>query len=151
MKMINYVKQAGINFCKCGVTGWCLEVMFTSVESMMLHDWRLMGKTSLLMFPIYGLGALLTPIGQTVDRWLQVTPGEVLAGTDRLVRHGMLYMVIIFVAEYLFGMLLKAGGVCPWDYSGLHSNIDGLIRLDFAPLWFMTGLLFEQITKKKGA
>ena len=151
MKILNHVKQAGINFCKCGVTGWCLEVIFTSVGSIAAHDWRLMGNTSLLMFPIYGLGALLTPIGQTVDRWLQVTPGEVLAGTDRLVRHGMLYMVIIFVAEYLFGMLLKAGGVCPWDYSGLHSNIDGLIRLDFAPLWFMTGLLFEQITKKKGA
>ena len=73
MKMINYVKQAGINFCKCGVTGWCLEVMFTSVESMMLHDWRLMGKTSLLMFPIYGLGALLAPIGKGIDRWLDVT------------------------------------------------------------------------------
>ena len=41
-------------------------------------------------------------------------------------------------------------GVCPWDYTGRHSNIDGLIRLDFAPLWFMTGLLFEQITKKRG-
>ena len=37
-----------------------------------------MGNTSLLMFPIYGLGALLTPIGQAVDRWLAVSPGEVL-------------------------------------------------------------------------
>lgn len=151
MKTQNKIKEFSRNFLKCGVAGWCLEVIFTSVGSIAAHDWRLMGNTSLLMFPIYGLGALLTPIGQTVDRWLQVTPGEVLAGTDRLVRHGMLYMVIIFVAEYLFGALLKAGGVCPWDYSGLHSNIDGLIRLDFAPLWFMTGLLFEQITKKKGA
>ena len=151
MKTQNKIKEFSRNFLKCGVAGWCLEVIFTSVGSIAAHDWRLMGNTSLLMFPIYGLGALLTPIGQTVDRWLQVTPGEVLAGTDRLVRHGMLYMVIIFVAEYLFGMLLKAGGVCPWDYSGLHSNIDGLIRLDFAPLWFMTGHLYEQNTKKKGA
>ena len=117
MKTQNKIKEFSRNFLKCGVAGWCLEVIFTSVGSIAAHDWRLMGNTSLLMFPIYGLGALLTPIGQTVDRWLQVTPGEVLAGTDRLVRHGMLYMVIIFVAEYLFGMLLKAGGVCPWDYS----------------------------------
>lgn len=32
------------------------------------------------------------------------------------------------------------------DYTGRHSSINGLIRLDFAPLWFMTGLLFEKIT-----
>lgn len=151
MKTTNRINQLGKNFLKCGVAGWCLEVIFTSIGSMAAHDWRLMGNTSLLMFPIYGLGALLTPIGQAVDRWLAVSPGEVLTGMDRALRHGMLYMVIIFMAEYLFGALLKAGGVCPWDYSGLHSNIDGLIRLDFAPLWFMTGLLFEQITKKKGA
>lgn len=39
----------------------------------------------------------------------------------------------------------------PWDYTGRNTNIDGLIRLDFAPLWFATGLLFEQITKKRKA
>ncbi len=160
MKMINHIKQAGINFCKCGVTGWCLEVMFTSVESMMLHDWRLMGKTSLIMFPIYGLGALLAPIGKGVDRWLDVTvtggasarrEAMPLRLWDRILRHGMLYMVLIFVAEYFSGTWLRANGICPWDYTGRHSNINGLIRLDFAPLWFLTGLLFERITKKKGA
>lgn len=151
MKTAYNIKEFGKNFLKCGVAGWCLEVIFTSAGSIAAHDWRLMGNTSLLMFPIYGLGALLSPIGQAVDRWLCVSPGEALAVSDRILRHGMLYMVIIFVAEYVFGTLLKAGGVCPWDYSGLHSNVDGLIRLDFAPLWFLTGLLFEQITKKKGA
>lgn len=162
MKIMNHVKQAGINFCKCGVTGWCLEVMFTSVESMMLHDWRLMGKTSLLMFPIYGLGALLAPIGKGIDRWLDVAAGVGLKRKrwtvtaqsktmpltlrDRILRHGMLYMVLIFVAEYISGAWLRGKGICPWDYTGRHSNINGLIRLDFAPLWFCTGLLFEKIT-----
>lgn len=126
-------------------------MIFTSVESLALHDWRLMGRTSLLMFPIYGMGALLAPIGQAVDRWLKVRPGEVLAVSDRVMRHGTLYMVLIFAAEYLSGTWLRARGICPWDYTGRYSNIDGLIRLDFAPLWFMTGLLFEQITKKKDA
>ena len=129
------------------MAGWCLEVLFTSAESMMLHDWRLMGKTSLLMFPIYGMGALLAPIGRGVDRWLQVdqTP---LRLQDRVMRHGVLYMVLIFTAEYCSGAWLKARGICPWDYTGRHSNINGLIRLDFAPLWFLTGLLFEQLSKK---
>ena len=180
METIAYLKQTGKNFCKCGIAGWCLEVVFTSVESMMLHDWRLIGKTSLLMFPIYGMGALLAPIGKAVDwwvdgsvddvrsrsvRWLgkgrslkeagnlngQTTEAASLSRGDQLLRHGMLYMVLIFVAEYITGAWLRSRGIWPWDYTGRHSNVNGLIRLDFAPLWFGTGLLFEQITKKKGA
>lgn len=124
-----------------------MEVVFTSMESILVQDWRLIGRTSLLMFPIYGLGALLAPIGTMVDRWI----GEIqLRPTDRFVRHGMLDMVLIFTAEYLSGMWLRARGMCTWDYSGRMASVNGLIRLDFAPLWFMTGLLFEQITKRKG-
>ena len=95
------------NFLKCGVTGWCLEVMFTSVESIMAGDWRLMGKTSLLMFPIYGMGALLEPIGKGVDKWIgdPQTGVAVLQEKDKIVRHGMLYMVLIFVVEYGSGLL----------------------------------------------
>ena len=63
------------NFFKCGIAGWCLEVIFTSAESILARDWRLMGHTSLLMFPIYGMGALLGPIGSRVEsmdwRWKQ--------------------------------------------------------------------------------
>ena len=103
--------------------------MFTSVESVLAHDWRLIGRTSLLMFPIYGMGALLSPIGTAVDCWIGELP--------------------LRPAEYLTGMWLRARGMCPWDYSGRQASVNGLIRLDFAPLWFMTGLLFEQITKKK--
>lgn len=144
------LKQLPLNFCKCGVAGWCLEVLFTSTESIMRHDWRLMGRTSLLMFPIYGCGALLGPIGRIVDRWLTGTSPMAGGRTELAIRHGLLYMVLIFTAEYFTGAWLKARGMCPWDYTGRSTNIDGLIRLDFAPLWFAIGLLFEQITKKKG-
>ena len=85
-----------------------MEVMFTSLESVLSHDWRLIGRTSLLMFPIYGMGALLAPIGAAVDRWIggiRLRPG------DRFVRHGMLDMVLIFVAEYFSGMWLRAKGI----------------------------------------
>lgn len=142
---MNLLKQFPINFLKCGIAGWCLEVLFTSVESMQAHDWRLMGRTSLLMFPIYGCGALLAPIGRWSDRRIG---RKSIRSTDCWIRHGLLYMVLIFVAEYGSGAWLKNHGICPWDYTGRFSNVNGLIRLDFAPLWFGTGLLFEQITKK---
>ncbi len=44
------IKDLPINFFKCGVTGWCLEVMFTSMESILARDWRLIGRTSLLWY-----------------------------------------------------------------------------------------------------
>ncbi len=149
MKTTAYIQETGKNFFKCGIAGWCLEVIFTSAESVMLHDWRLIGRTSLLMFPIYGMGALLAPIGRGVDRWLHTDPAEQLRPADRILRHGMLYMVLIFVVEYFAGSWLRSRGICPWDYTGRHSNINGLIRLDFAPLWFGAGLLFETIAGGK--
>lgn len=139
------------DFCRCGIAGWCLEVVFTSVDSMMAGDWRLMGKTSLIMFPIYGMGVLLGPIGQWVDRWLAGIPGAPgpgngLSPAARAIRHGLLYMVLIFTAEYMTGTALKFLGICPWDYSAWPDQVDGVIRLSFAPLWFGTGLLFERMT-----
>lgn len=134
------------NFYKCGIAGWCMEVIFTSVESIMIGDWRLMGRTSLIMFPIYGMAALLRPIGNFIDQWLGC---ERMRRQDRVIRHGMLYMVLIFTAEYICGIWLKNKGICPWDYSHSQTNVNGVIRLDFAPLWFGAGLLFEEITKKR--
>lgn len=139
------------NFILCGITGWCLEIMFTAVESMLSQDWRLMGKTSLIMFPIYGLGMFLGPICHGIDRWLDEgfwEEGRIPLG-EKALRHGMIDMVLIFVAEYGFGLLLAGLGICPWDYQGKPANVHGLIRLDFAPLWFFTGLILEKVTKNQ--
>ena len=114
------------------------------MESILIHDCRLMGRTSLLMFPIYGCGALLAPIGRLADLWIGDGP---LSRMDWIIRHGLLYMVLIFTAEYLSGAVLTAWGMCPWNYTGFQTSVNGLIRLDFAPLWFATGLLFEWISK----
>ena len=144
--VLDAIKEIPLNFARCGVAGWCMEVIFTSVESILIGDWRLMGRTSLIMFPIYGLGVLLGPIGNMIDEWLG---GEPLNLIDRIFRHGILYMVLIFMVEYVAGTWLNAQGICPWDYSHTVTNINGVIRLDFAPLWFGAGLIFEEITKKR--
>jgi len=124
-----------------------MEIIVTSFESIALKDMRLMGRTSLLMFPIYGMGAFLGPIARRVDDW--IGGAERLTAKDKFWRHGLGDMVLIFCAEYATGAFLKARDMCPWDYSGRIFNIDGLIRLDFAPCWFAAGLLFERITRAK--
>lgn len=135
------------DFLKCGAAGWCMEIIFTSLVSLASGDRRLVGKTSLFMFPIYGLGAFLGPFCRSLDRYL-LRPGKT-DPADRLLRHGLRDMALIFTAEYVTGRLLRSLKACPWDYTGCRFSVDGLIRLDFAPLWFGAGLLFERITQRK--
>lgn len=120
------------NFLKCGLTGWCLEIVFTSLDALRRRDMALKGHTSLWMFPIYGSAALLTPVSR------------LLRGKSAWVR-GLAYTGLIFSGEYLTGRLLSRHGSCPWDYRRSRWNIGRVIRLDFAPYWFCAGLLFEQI------
>lgn len=68
----------------------------------------------------------------------------ILQKQNALIR-GTIYMMGIFAAEFTSGKLLRRRGICPWDYSKEPTNIQGLIRLDYAPLWFLVGLLFEHV------
>lgn len=120
------------NFLICGLTGWCMEILFTSVGSLRKKDWRLIGQTSVWMFPIYGMAFCIRPIYEKIKH------------VPALIR-GAFYSVGIFSFEYLSGSLLRKHGLCPWDYSGEKTNVNGLIRLDYAPFWMAAGLLFERI------
>ena len=120
------------NFCICGLTGWCMEIIFTSVGSFMHRDKRLIGRTSIWMFPIYGMAALIEPVYKKIK------------GKSALFR-SFVYSLGIFSFEYLSGSLLRKHHMCPWDYSSEKNNVNGLIRLDYAPVWMLAGLLFERI------
>lgn len=126
------MKQFMKNFIKCGTVGWCMEIIFTSLDSFRRRDMRLKGNTSIWMFPIYGSAALLAPI----SRLLKSKPMWV---------RGLTYMSLIFSAEYITGSLLNRQSLCPWDYGRSRWNVNRYIRLDFAPFWFLAGLLFEQV------
>lgn len=122
------------NFFKCGLTGWCMEIIFTSIGSFLKHDFRLKGVTSIWMFPIYGLAFIIAPISKLLKSfptWFR----------------GLTYMSMIFSTEYLSGRFLDKHHICPWDYSDSKWNIDHVIRLDYAPYWFGAGLLFEKLVK----
>ena len=120
------------NFLRCGLVGWCMEIIFTSLNSLRRRDMRLMGSTSIWMFPIYGCAAFLKPVSR------------LLASRPFWVR-GLTYMTLIFSTEYLSGIFLKRHSLCPWDYRRSRFHIKQVIRLDYAPYWFGAGLLFERI------
>lgn len=45
--------------------------------------------------------------------------------------------------------MLKKAFKCPWDYSKCKYNIKGVIRLDYAPIWFIVGLFYENVLNKE--
>lgn len=123
-------------FLICGLTGWCMEILFTAFGSFRRRELKLMGRTSLWMFPIYSMAALIWPTYSIIKK------------LPLLIR-GLIYTACFFTVEFFSGSFLKKKGICPWDYSTAKSNINGVIRLDYAPVWMAAGLLFERILTKK--
>lgn len=117
-----------------GLLGWCLEIVWTGLGSLISGDVRLTAKTYLWMFPIYGLAAVMfEPLHDEIRLW-------------PLWARGSIWMLLCFSVEYLTGWMLRNTiGAAPWDYSSAFFHIHGLIRLDYAPAWFGAGLLFEKI------
>ena len=50
------------NFLRCGMAGWCMEILWTGLHSFRVRDPKLTGHSSLWMFPIYGCAAFLEPL-----------------------------------------------------------------------------------------
>lgn len=130
------VKSLSKNYIRCGILGWCLEILFTSLSESPGKNRALMGKTSILMFPIYGAACLFKPLYPLIQN---------LAWPIR----GILYMNLIYIMEFCSGIFLSKRNCCPWDYSDAKYNYKKVIRLDYAPYWFCTGLLYEKFLQKK--
>ena len=131
MKSI-YIKLLLRDFLICGVIGWCMEIIFTSLGSLLSGNLMLKAHTSLWMFPIYGLAAFIFPLYQKITFfpiWLRAS----------------LYAVLIFFVEFATGILLKTFHLCPWNYEHATWNLAGVIRLDYFFFWCIAGLLFEKI------
>ena len=127
-----------IRFVLYGLGGWCAEIVFTATRDRLrgrVSDWKLKGTTYLWMFPIYGsIVFLYEPVHDTIRVW--PWPAR-----------GVVYMLGFFAIEYLAGWLLKKlTGSCPWDYSRRSRySVNGFIRLDYAPIWFLVGLALEPV------
>ncbi len=130
----NALTRIGNDFLICGLVGLLTEICFTAMNSLKCRDFRLKGTTSLWMFPIYGIAAFIPPAA----RFLQQKKTPVLT-------RGILYTCSIFAAEYLSGRKLRQKRCCPWDYRRSRFHINGLIRIDYAPFWFLFGLAMERL------
>lgn len=126
------------NFVKCGILGWCLEITFTALHSLQKRELRLMGQTSLWMFPIYGSACLLEPLFKN----LKNVPFQI---------RGSIYALCIFAGEYLSGRFLDQRSLCPWNYERSRWHIRRVVRLDYFPNWFFAGLLFEKLLSREDA
>ena len=122
-------------FIQCGILGWGMEILWTGLDSLRRRDYKLTGHSSLWMFPIYGCAALIGPLYKKIRRFPAIVRGS-------------LYTAGIYLTEFLSGSILKHFHMCPWDYSKAPHQYKGIVRLDYAPVWFATGLFFEKILTK---
>lgn len=138
MEIITHMKSVmNKNFIKCGITGWCMELLFTSACCIKKKDYKLIGQTSIWMFPIYGMAAVIKPVSSKLKKYNRKT-----------IERGLIYTAGIYVAEFTTGTILKKKDSCSWDYSKSKYNIKGVIRWDYAPLWFAVGLIYEKMLTK---
>lgn len=124
-------------FVRCGAAGWIWECAWSGLWSLLHNDYLLTCRTSLWMFPIYGLACLVCPIYNRIKK------------RNILVR-SFVYAIVIFIGEYMTGSILRRHSVCPWNYDQARFNINGVIRLDYLPAWMIAGLMFEHIVMNTG-
>lgn len=126
-----------IRFVVYGLVGCTFEIFFTGIKNWIAshyEDWSFRGKSYIWMFPIYGLLAFLfEPVHNLIRSWA-------------LPLRGLLYVAGFYIVEFTTGWILKVlTGKCPWDYSEKKYHFKGLIRWDYAPIWFVFCLAIEPL------
>ena len=126
-----------IRFIIYGCIGWIMETFWTGLGSALRGNKSLACTTYLWMFPIYGMGIFLEPVHELIRGYLWIY-------------RGFIWAFLIFTIELITGWVLKLTlGECPWDYDREAAiaavTVKGLIRLDYLPVWFCVGLMFERM------
>lgn len=122
----------GRNFLICGLTGWCMEILFTSAR-LPRKTRRPSDRSDLPVdVPHLRYGCLYRS---------GLCKNQKAAGTSA--RHH-LYSGYFFI-RVLKRFSLKAASFLPLGLQQRQGKCQRLIRLDYAPLWLGAGLLFERI------
>ncbi len=117
--------------------GLGMEVVFTATRNLLFRrNKNGMGYSSLFYAPFY---ALIPVALSLLHPWLFTLHWFI---------RGLFYIVALFFAEYCsMGILRFLFGKSPSEseYRRSRLHIHGLIRLDYAPFWFLAGFLFEYV------
>jgi uncharacterized membrane protein len=117
----------GARFLVYGVAGWALDSVVVALRTGTRRP------SDLLNVPVYGL---VQPLFEPLHDRLR---------HHRLPIRGTCYGVGILGVEYASGRILRRlVGRAPWDYAGARFAVDGLVRLDYLPLWAGFGLGLER-------
>lgn len=84
------------NFVKCGILGWCIEIIWTAFHGIKSKNNKFIGYTSIIMFPIYGLASVIKPISLKLKKMKMPT-----------IIRGIVYSIGIFMVELITGSILK--------------------------------------------
>jgi hypothetical protein len=122
-------------FVLFGISGITLEVFCTAIQNFKHKKNRcLVGTSSIWMFLVYGSSFFIILLVATYFSNLNI-----------LVR-GLIYTLLFYTLEFCSGSILKKCKAIPWNYSTeTKYNLDGIIRLEFIPVWFICGLLAEAV------
>lgn len=122
------LSRPGMRLLAYGLAGWTLDSLFV---------WAHTGRrrpSSLLNVPVYGLAQ---PLFEPVHNRIRRQP---------LALRTAVYGTGTLAVEYVSGRLLRRlVGRVPWDYTGARFGVDGLVRLDYLPLWAAYGLGLERL------
>jgi uncharacterized membrane protein len=115
-------------FLAYGLAGWAVDSLYVFA-----HTGR-RRPSQLVNVPIYGLAQ---PLFEPVHDRLRDRP---------LAARAAAYGAGILVVEYASGRVVRRLlGSVPWDYRDARFAVDGLVRLDYFPLWAAFGLGLERL------
>ena len=124
----SFRKHRSARFLAYGLAGWAVDSLFV-----LAHTGR-RWPSSVLNVPVYGLAQ---PLFEPVHDRLRHRRAPLRAAV---------YGVGILAVEYASGRLLRRlVGRAPWDYGRARFAVDGLVRLDYLPLWGAFGLGLERL------
>lgn len=137
------ILQIMASFIAVGIT---LEVFWTAIiNSIKSKDRKLTGKTYLWMFPIYALVPFIYIFGMKYMQDINIFIKAII------------YMLAFYLLELSTGYIIrKIVGVSPWNYRGYEikifekeykANYKGLICLEYAPIWYLYGIMGEYFIK----
>lgn len=134
---MNY-RRIALRVLLFALLGLLMEVFFGAIGALAHGNWNMRGGSSPWMMLDYGLlGLAVGPIRDAL-----------LSRRVPLLLRAAVYMLGIFLVEYVSGELFTACGLHIWDYSSLPWNLRGQITATYAPFWYALGLGVEYLYRR---